>query len=308
MLAAGKGFSMAKRPNKHGGVSLHRGSGRWQARLTVDGRRVTRYAATAGEAWKLLEDLRRRAAAGLDMRADRVTVAEYLAGWLENSAALGKVRERTLEGYAQHVRDHLTPALGRLTLTALPRPATSTITPTLTMTPTETGTLAPATATLTPSPTRTRTTTPSPSTTATIDPVAATVTALWPTATPDVEATLTALAPTPDRVATAVWATLRAPGAAATRAAGRRRLWFPLLIRDQAATPEPSPSLTPEPTMPLDCETFPWMCPAATLAARRTVEAATRTAFALTAEATMTPRTATPVWPGYRLPVLRRVR
>lgn len=98
---------------------MHRGSGRWQARLTVDGRRVTRYAASQTEAWKLLEDLRRRADAGLDMRADRVTVAEYLAGWLENSAALGKVRERTLEGYAQHVRDHLTPALGRVTLAAL---------------------------------------------------------------------------------------------------------------------------------------------------------------------------------------------
>lgn len=193
-------------------------------------------------------------------------------------------------------------AIIALTLTALPRPATATPTPTDTATPYPTDDYETVTPTRTPTRTRTATAT------GTLDPVAATVTALWPTATPDVEATLTALAPTPDRVATAVWATLRAPAAAATRAAGRRRLWFPLLIRDQAATPEPSPSLTPEPTMPLDCETFPWMCPAATLAARRTMEAATRTAFALTEEATMTPRTATPVWPGYRLPVLRKVR
>lgn len=98
---------------------MHRGSGRWRARLTVDGREVTRYAASSTDAWKILEDLRRRASGGLDIRADRLTVADYLAGWLDNSAALGKVRPRTLEGYRQHVRDHLAPTLGRLTLAAL---------------------------------------------------------------------------------------------------------------------------------------------------------------------------------------------
>lgn len=195
-------------------------------------------------------------------------------------------------------------AIIALTLTALPRPATATITPTLTLAPTETGTVAPATATLTPSPTRTRTASPSPSTTATIDPVAATVTALWPTATPDVEATLTALAPTPDRVATAVWATLRAPGAAATRAAGRRRLWFPLLIRDLRETvvaPSPFPT-------EIQCVPFPWICPEATLMAQRTMEARWTAIAEETERVTRTPPTPTAVWPGYRLPMLRRAR
>ena len=112
---------MAKRANGLGGVSLHRGSGRWYARLVVDGRRVIRYAASQKEAWKLLEAMRKQSADGLSMRADRVTVADYLTAWLDDVAAV-KVRPRTLEGYRQHVRDHIAPALGRHTLAALSAP------------------------------------------------------------------------------------------------------------------------------------------------------------------------------------------
>lgn len=108
-----------KRPNRTGGVSLHRGSGRYYARLTVDGRREVRYAASQGEAWKLLEAMRKQAADGLSMRADRVKLADYLAEWLDGAAALGSVRARTLEGYRQHVRDHIAPAIGRHSLASL---------------------------------------------------------------------------------------------------------------------------------------------------------------------------------------------
>ncbi|MBK7781496.1 MAG: site-specific integrase [Ardenticatenia bacterium] len=97
---------------------MHRGSGRWQARLTVDGRRIARYADSQSEAWKILEALRRKSADGLSMRADQVKVADYLTAWLDDVAAF-KVRPRTLEGYRQHVRDHIAPALGRHTLATL---------------------------------------------------------------------------------------------------------------------------------------------------------------------------------------------
>ena len=52
------------------------------------------------------------------MRAERITLADYLTHWLTGAASL-KVRPRTLEGYEQHVRDHIAPALGRLTLAKL---------------------------------------------------------------------------------------------------------------------------------------------------------------------------------------------
>lgn len=109
---------MGKRPNGHGGVTLHRASGRWRARVTVDGKEVTRYAASQGEAWKVLEGLRRQAADGLSMRSDRIALSDYLAGWLADVAAL-RVRPVTLEGYKMHVRRHIAPALGRVTLAKL---------------------------------------------------------------------------------------------------------------------------------------------------------------------------------------------
>ncbi len=109
---------MSKRPNGMGGVSFDRTNNLWRARLPVDGRRLVRYADSQAEAWKLLDDMIRRVADGLDMRADRLTVADYLTAWLDDVAAF-KVRPRTLEGYRQHVRDHLTPAIGAHTMAAL---------------------------------------------------------------------------------------------------------------------------------------------------------------------------------------------
>ena len=109
---------MGKRANGLGGVSLHRGSGRWRARLTVDGRELTRYAASQGEAWKVLEDLRRRAADGLSMRADRTTLAAYLTTWLDDVAAV-RVRASTLGAYRINVRMHIAPAIGHVLLSKL---------------------------------------------------------------------------------------------------------------------------------------------------------------------------------------------
>lgn len=109
---------MGKRANGLGGVSYHRGSGRWRARLTVDGKEVTRYASGQKEAWKLLEDLRRRAADGLSMRADKMTVDAYLTAWLDDVAAV-RVRPVTLVAYRIHVRAHIVPAIGQVLLSKL---------------------------------------------------------------------------------------------------------------------------------------------------------------------------------------------
>lgn len=109
---------MGKRPNGHGGVSLHRASGRWRARLSVDGHELTRYAASQSEAWQALEAMRRRAADGLTVTSDRVTLADYLAGWLSDVAAL-RLRPGTLQGYEHHVRSYIAPTLGRVTMAQL---------------------------------------------------------------------------------------------------------------------------------------------------------------------------------------------
>lgn len=162
-------------------------------------------------------------------------------------------------------------ATSTATTTASPRPAaTATARPPATVPPS--ATMAPPT--LTP------------------DAVALTVTALWPTATLDVPGTLTALAPTADRVGTAVAATLGAPRAGTERARVRRRILLPLLL---SWPPKPVPTAT-------TChDAGEWACPWATEYAVRTAVAA-RTA---TAAAAPLP-SATWAWPLHgRLPLLR---
>lgn len=183
-------------------------------------------------------------------------------------------------------------AIARLTQTAAPPEPSETATEA----PTASPTLHP-----TPSPTASAAPTLPPSPSATLDPVAATVTALWPTATPDVEATLTALAPTPDRIATAVWATLRAPAAATRRAESRLALFFPLLLG-------PSPlAETPTPTRDACLDGAPWECPEKTLVAEVTQTLAAQDTATAEADATDSairrPGTATPLWPLRWLPI-----
>lgn len=129
-------------------------------------------------------------------------------------------------------------------------------------------------------PTASRTPTAPPTAPPTLDPVALTVTALWPTATLSVEGTLTALAPTPDRVGTAVAATLGAPGAATRRAAGRRVVYLPLMLSwPQEAVPTPTPPCLQSGT---------WGCAWATEYARRTEVAAVTLTMAAAPEPTAT--------------------
>jgi len=48
---------------------------------------------------------------GMPMGVDRITVGDYLAGWLEETVR-SAVRSRTFESYTQIVRVYLTPDLG----------------------------------------------------------------------------------------------------------------------------------------------------------------------------------------------------
>lgn len=193
-------------------------------------------------------------------------------------------------------------------LTASAQPPTEEPTATETASPTRIQGSSP-TATTPPPPTASRTATVSPTPSDTPDAVALTVTALWPTRTPNVPGTLTAIAPTPDRVGTAVWATLNAPGAAQTRAAeatarakGRMGpLFFPALLRVED---EP----TPGPTDSCRDVLYPWACPQRTRDAMATREVeGTATAVAAATQTAAAP-TPTPgrTWPeddprsGYR--------
>ena len=104
---------MSRRSNGEGSVT-QRPDGRWEARLQVDGRRRSRYAATRKRAVAALEQLRRDA--GLAVGAFQ-QLGEFLDAWLEVAAA--RVSGSTLRGYEAEVRLRLKPALGQVKLAEL---------------------------------------------------------------------------------------------------------------------------------------------------------------------------------------------
>jgi len=97
--------------------------GRWRGAVTwtePDGKRSRRIvsAPTSALARDKLDDLRRELRLGTIAPAGRaLTVADYLASWLERDAA--RVRPATSRGRETHVRCYLVPTLGRLALRRL---------------------------------------------------------------------------------------------------------------------------------------------------------------------------------------------
>ncbi len=110
----------------HGeGTIGQRQDGRWCAQVMVgyktDGKpdRRTVYGKTRAECQGKLDELRKRASAGVlaDRDKERDTVAAFLTRWLETTRT--SVRPKTHKAYGEFVRLHLIPALGRHKLSAL---------------------------------------------------------------------------------------------------------------------------------------------------------------------------------------------
>ena len=113
---------MTKRRGQGEGTLYQRPDGKWMAQLDLgwrDGKRVRRslYAQTRREVVEKLKAARKAVDAGLTPTSDRLTVAAYLADWLD--ANRSTVRPSTWTRYAGMVRTHHIPRLGRLPLTKL---------------------------------------------------------------------------------------------------------------------------------------------------------------------------------------------
>lgn len=107
---------MPRRRGKRGNGGLtRRPNGRWQAQWsTTEGGKRVRQSETfilKGDAEWWLRQAKRGTIPDVDL-----TVAEYLADWL---AGKRNIRPSTHELYASHVRVHITPALGRYSITEL---------------------------------------------------------------------------------------------------------------------------------------------------------------------------------------------
>ncbi len=104
-----------RRGHGEGTIYQHATRG-WVGQLTTpDGRRKTFYGRTRREVQEKLSAARRDLAQGLPLPNRRLTLQQYLTDWLEQTVK-PSTRPRTYRSYADTVRLHIVPALGKYPL------------------------------------------------------------------------------------------------------------------------------------------------------------------------------------------------
>lgn len=113
------------RPRRgQGEDSIYKDGDRWRGAISLgygpDGRRVRKKVSgrTREEVAKKLRQLREQLESGLPVPDDRLSVGDFLTRWLSVNLP-GQVAASTLDDYADTIRLHLLPALGRKKLTKL---------------------------------------------------------------------------------------------------------------------------------------------------------------------------------------------
>lgn len=112
-----------RKRGQHEGNIYRRADGRWEARLRVgyrNGKRARRsvFGKTRAEVVAKLRGIIQAHEQGTLEAPARLTVAQFLSQWLEDSAR-PKLRPRTFVTYAQVIRSHIEPGLGRIPLRRL---------------------------------------------------------------------------------------------------------------------------------------------------------------------------------------------
>ncbi len=108
---------MGKRANGEGTIS-QLPSGRWRVRVTIAGKRYSANTATRREAQQWQRERLGEADRGLLPPAERVTVAQYFARWLEDEVKHTR-KPRTYDSYSDCARLYLLPTLGAIKLAQL---------------------------------------------------------------------------------------------------------------------------------------------------------------------------------------------
>lgn len=115
---------MARQRSAHeGSIRQRKRDGLWEARLDCgyqNGKRVQRsfYGATQADVREQLAKAVREKSQGVTVTANKQTVAQYLADWLEHTAK-PKLRARTFLGYKQTLDLHVIPHIGAVKLSKL---------------------------------------------------------------------------------------------------------------------------------------------------------------------------------------------
>lgn len=108
---------MGRRGNQEGSIRKRK-DGRWEGRISVDGRQRSFYGKTRVEVSRKIREAQRKVDRGLPLADERVTLGKHLEHWLETSVK-PSVRPATFASYESHVRLHIGPALGKVPLAKL---------------------------------------------------------------------------------------------------------------------------------------------------------------------------------------------
>lgn len=105
---------MSKKRGQGEGSIYKRKDGSWSAQVSIQGKRVSKYFKTQREGLDWLQQIRNQIQAGLTFSGAQLPLSEFLQQWL------GSIREsiktKTLFQYAQIIRDHIIPRLGKIKL------------------------------------------------------------------------------------------------------------------------------------------------------------------------------------------------
>jgi integrase len=102
-----------RRGNNEGGI-YHRKDGLWCAQVSLQGRRLTRYAKTQKECREWVKDTLKKIDGGLTFAGTRVTLERFVESWLDGKELAR--RPKTVEQYRQICRQHILPSIGTMRL------------------------------------------------------------------------------------------------------------------------------------------------------------------------------------------------
>lgn len=108
---------MNKHRGKNEGSLSQRKNGSWRAQVTLEGRRVSKGFKTKAEAQKWLQDMRNQIDDGLTFDATRITLEQFLTGWLETVKT--SLRPKPALQYTNLTNRYLIPQMGKIKLQEL---------------------------------------------------------------------------------------------------------------------------------------------------------------------------------------------
>ena len=108
---------MAKRRGNNEGTLYQRKDGLWCAQISLNGRRLTKYAKQRSECYLWIRETLGRIHSGLSFDGIQMTLESYVETWLKGKELAR--RPKTVQQYAQLTRQHILPILGQMRLTAI---------------------------------------------------------------------------------------------------------------------------------------------------------------------------------------------